>query len=320
VGESPTGHLNDCATGDHNGTSTTRPALLYLALGRNHISIRNINLVNGACWGVALLECDDVTIDGINERNDFAANGDGIDIVDCHGVTITNSTILSVDDGICPKSCVARGVDDVTIRNVSVVTNCGGLKLGTDSYGGFENIKATDLAMQIASWNNGNAAIELNSVDGADISNIQYKNLNISGFPSFIFILNGANVRGKTPIGSPKKTGAVGNILIQNVDCRNTVASTGSVISGLAIDDTTYRIDKVSFVNVKLHTKGGLTSIPADPPEYSGKYPKGSVFGIVPAWGYYIRHAKNITFKNCSHTVNPADVRQAIVKEDLIGD
>ncbi len=317
VGESPIGALNDCATGDHNGTSTTRPALLYLALGRSNISVTNIDVVNGACWGIALIECDDVTIDGINERNDFAANGDGIDIMDCHGVTITNSSIVSVDDALCPKSCVARGVDGVTIKNVSVVTNCGGLKLGTDSYGGFKNITATDVAMQIASWNNGNAAVELNSADGADINNIKYSNLNISGFPSFVFILNGANLRGNTPISSPRKTGAVGNILIKDVDCRNMATPTGSVISGLATKDTLYRVKNVHFVNVNIQAKGGLTSTPAEPAEYGGKYPKGSVFGKVPAWGYYIRHANNITFTNCTQTTTPSDARQAIVKVDV---
>ena len=317
VGESPTGALNDCAIGDHNGTSTTRPALLYLALGRSNISITNVNVVNGACWGIALIECDDITIDGINERNDFAANGDGIDIMDCHGVTVTNSTIVSVDDALCPKSCVARGVDDVTIKNVSVVTNCGGLKLGTDSYGCFKNITATDVAMQIAKWNNGNAAVELNSADGAAINNIRYSNLNISGFPSFVFILNGANLRGKTPIGSPRKTGVVGNISIQNVDCRNVAATTGSIISGIVTNDKTYRVNGVSFTNVNIQTKGGLTSVPANPAEYSGKYPKGSVFGNVPAWGYYIRHANNVTFTNCTQTVSPSDARQAIVKVDV---
>jgi len=317
VNESPTGNLNDCAQGDHNGTSTTRPALLYLALGRHNITVKNIDLVNGACWGIALIECDDITIDGINERNDFAANGDGIDIMDCHSVTITNSTIVSVDDALCPKSCVARGVDGVTIKNISVVTNCGGLKLGTDSYGCFKNISVTDVAMQIANWNNGNAAIELNSADGADINNIKYTNLNISGFPSFIFILNGANLRGKAPIGSPQKTGIVSNISIQNVDCRKMAASIGSIISGISTNDSTYRVSDVHFSNVKIHCKGGLASVPPNPAEYSGKYPKGNIFGNAPAWGYYIRHANNIIFTNCNQTVSPLDARQAIVQVDV---
>jgi len=313
VGASPSGALNNCATGDHNGTSTTRPAMLYLAKGRKNISITNVDLVNGACWGVALIECDNVTIDGINERNDFAANGDGIDIMDCHRVTVTNSTIISVDDALCPKSCVARGVDGVTIKNVSVVTNCGGLKLGTDSYGGFKNITVTDVAMQIASWHNGNAAVELNSADGADISNISYSNLNISGFPSFVFILNGANLRGNTPIGSPKKTGLVGNIKIKNVDCRDMATPTGNVISGLSTRDKIFRVEGVHFTNVHLQAKGGVNSVPADPAEYSGRYPKGSVFGNLPAWGYYIRHARDVSFNNCTQTVSPSDARKALV-------
>lgn len=320
VGESPTGALNDCAKGDHNGTSTTRPALLYLALGRANISVTNVDLVNGACWGVALIECDGVTIDGINIRNDSAANGDGIDIMDCHGVSVTNSTIVSVDDALCPKSCVARGVDGVSFKNVSVVTNCAGLKLGTDSYGCFKNITAVDLAMQIASWNNGNAAVELNSVDGADIDNIKYSNFNISGFPSFVFILNGGDFRGKTPIGSPKKTGIVGNISIQNIECRNSASPTGSIISGTATNDKSYRINGVNFSNVDVQSKGGLTSVPDDPLEYGGKYPKGSVFGIVPAWGYYIRHADNVTFTNCIEIVLPSDPREAFKRVDVTSD
>ena len=55
---------------------------------------------------------------------------------------VEGCTIKSEDDSICLKSGVARGVDDVTIRNCHVLQSgvANSLKLGTASYGGFSNI------------------------------------------------------------------------------------------------------------------------------------------------------------------------------------
>ena len=65
--------------------------------------------------------------------------------------------------------------------------------------------------------------------------------------------------------------------------------------------------------------KGGLTEVPGTPIEYDGRKADVRMFGNFPAWGYYIRHADNVVFRNVIHSVSPEDAREDIVLEDVTG-
>ena len=54
-------------------------------------------------------------------------------------------------------------------------------------------------------------------------------------------------------------------------------------------------------------------------PEDENRYPEQFFFGVLPAWGAYIRHAKNIEFKNVELTLRGEDARQKIVLDDVEG-
>ena len=54
-------------------------------------------------------------------------------------------------------------------------------------------------------------------------------------------------------------------------------------------------------------------------PEDITRYPEQFFFGPLPAWGAYIRHAKNITFKNVAMELRAPDARERIVLVDVEG-
>ncbi|MGA3325381.1 MAG: hypothetical protein ABSF45_12985 [Terriglobia bacterium] len=54
-------------------------------------------------------------------------------------------------------------------------------------------------------------------------------------------------------------------------------------------------------------------------PEQDGKYPEFSMFGELPAWGFYVRHAEGIKFRNCRITLKQTDYRPAMVFDDVRG-
>lgn len=54
-------------------------------------------------------------------------------------------------------------------------------------------------------------------------------------------------------------------------------------------------------------------------PEMPKVYPEFSQFKELPAWGFYIRHAKGITFDNVTLTAEKPDYRPAIVLDDVHG-
>ncbi len=307
----------DCPIWDHTKDEILRPMALYVAYS-NDVRVANVDILNSAMWDFVILECNTVIVDGINiNTSTFGVNKDGIDICDSHDVTITNSTILCQDDAICPKSGSTRGVNNMTIKNVTVNGTTGNkIKFGTLTYGAFTNCLLQDIAIN-GSGRAGLCAISLQGLDGADFSNITFDRINLQRSANAFFLLHSAGKRSHRPVGAPAKTGSMTGITFSNLDFRDITDNIGSCISGIYLDDTVYKVKDVTFNNVKVNSfKGGATSVPGTPGQYAGNYPEYNVFGRLPAWGYYVRLAENIDFTDCSQTVSPSDVRQAIVIDE----
>ena len=54
-------------------------------------------------------------------------------------------------------------------------------------------------------------------------------------------------------------------------------------------------------------------------PEMPSAYPEFSQFKELPAWGFYLRHAKNIQFENVTLTAKGKEYRPALVFDDVQG-
>ena len=54
-------------------------------------------------------------------------------------------------------------------------------------------------------------------------------------------------------------------------------------------------------------------------PEDIDRYPEQFFFGVLPSWGAYIRHAKNIEFVNVELEARTPDARKRIHLEDVDG-
>ena len=87
------------------------------------------------------------------------------------------------------------------------------------------------------------------------------------------------------------------------------------------------RIENVTLRNIEIHCPGGgnpnFAKVALDKldsiPEVLARYPEFSMFKELPAWGFYIRHAKNITFENVTMTCLKNDYRPAVVLNDVQG-
>ncbi len=86
-------------------------------------------------------------------------------------------------------------------------------------------------------------------------------------------------------------------------------------------------ITNVALRNIRLVYPGGSNPRyacrgikPADLdsiPEMASSYPEFSQFKELPAWGFYVRHARNITFENVTLTAKAPEYRPAIVMDDV---
>ena len=95
------------------------------------------------------------------------------------------------------------------------------------------------------------------------------------------------------------KIGECKRIIISNINVYNAEDSTSaSIISGIPGHD----IEDLEMSNIHIYYKGGGTKAMAavKVPEFETMYPEPYKFGTIPAYGFFIRHVKNVTMHDVS--------------------
>ncbi|MBA0884028.1 glycoside hydrolase family 28 protein [Flavobacterium undicola] len=293
------------------GTEKDRPSILAF-VGCNTITVSNITLIKPACWTQVYIESENITIQKIKvNTGQLTPNRDGIDIVDCHKVLIEDSYIESEDDGICFKSGSEYGCKDIIVRRCTLdklnvkAGNC--FKLGTDGLGSFMNFDVSELTLKNAYQN---SAFCIESMDGAVIDNLNFRDCQISNCGQAIFILLAD--RKRTVPNRKTRIGTISNIYFKNITGTNFTQQYPSIITGIK----GHNIQNVTFENLNFELKGGIQTTNQTVMEYDGKYPEGSYFGNTNAFGFFVRHADAVTFTNCKITTKSEDKRPWLIQED----
>ena len=305
-----------------------RPKLVYFR-SCDSIQIRGVTMRNAAAWVQTYEQCKNLVIDSITVDSRAFWNNDGIDIVDCDGVTISNCYIDSADDGICLKSHDPKLVcQNILIRNCIIRSSANAIKFGTASLGGFKNVKVLNNKV----FDTYRSAIALEAVDGGYIENIHVDTLQVSNTGNALFLRVGERVSGKK--------GMLQNVTFDHVSVeiasskpdagyeyegpiedmpRN--VSPAVIIAGLAGT----LISKVTIQNIDIRHPGGgnpqfakvllneLDSVPERPADY----PEFSMFHELPAWGIYIRHAREVKISGLRLYCLKKDYRTAVVLDDV---
>jgi polygalacturonase len=184
----------------------------------------------------------------------------------------------------------------------------GRIKCGTESNGGFRNIAITNCVFENC------RGLALETVDGGVIEDVTVSNLTMRGLvDSPIFLRLGKRMRG--PAGAAP--GALRRVLLSNIVSSNAVAEYPCIISGVpgaAIED-------IRISDVYLHQLGGGSAEWAalEPAERENAYPEATMFGILPARGFFIRHARNLEFSNIEIATAEPDRRPAFWMHDVQG-
>ena len=73
-------------------------------------------------------------------------------------------------------------------------------------------------------------------------------------------------------------------------------------------------IENVTLSDIHIYHQGGYTEADGllTPPEQEKVYPEPWMFGTIPAKGFYIRHARNITLDNVNFHYEKADGRPCL--------
>lgn len=308
---------------------TIRPQNIYFRGCRN-IRITGITLKDPASWNQQYDQCRNVIIDGIRVDSKSYWNNDGVDIVDCDSVSVTNSYFDAADDGICLKSHSPEFIcQNVYIHNNTVRTSANGIKFGTASLGGFRNIKIINNLV----FDTYRSAITFAAVDGGIVEDVIVDTLRSLNTGNVIFLRIGERRAGKK--------GKMNNITISNVYAEVASAKPDAgynyegpvedmprnISPSSIVGMPDVKIQNITLKNIEIHHPGGGNPLFAKVglneldkvPEMAASYPEFSMFKELPAWGFYIRHASNITFENVRLVCEKKDYRTAVILDDVTG-
>jgi len=296
-----------------------RPKNFYLENCRN-VVIEGLRLRSSGSWLLHCRLCENVTLRDLDVFNHVSFNNDGLDIDSCRNVTITRCRVDSDDDAIVLKSLSAEPCRNVTITDCTISSHCNALKMGTESGGGFVDITISNCTVSspkhsqvIYGKQRGLAGVALEIVDGGRMENVNVSDVKISGVTAPIFVRLGDRGR---PYATGKKPG-VGTL--RNVHIRNITGTSLSPIGCAIAGLPGHPIENITLENINLSFDGGgtLTNAVRKIPERPDGYPESTMFGMLPAYGFYCRHVKGLRFTNVKLRTEMPDLRHAMVFEDV---
>ncbi len=278
----------------------------------NNVTISGITIKNGGHFGILVNGINTMAVSNVKVKE--SNQRDGFNLINSQHVTVDGSDIEGSDDAMCLKSDFALGKKvlntDIHITNSTILsTQNNATQFGSETCGDFTNVSFENLKITAG----GKAGIGITSNDGAVIDGVTYNNIVMSGTTAPIWIKLGA--RGSCP-GHPP-AGAIRNITLTNVTGTNSKGFHGTItstISGLPGN----RISNITLNNVSLSLPGGRpeSDTTINPPETNNWTPSGQ--GPKPSYGWWLRHAQNVTFNGCSVVLDSGkdDGRPALIADD----
>jgi polygalacturonase len=295
-----------------------RPFLLRWVHSSN-ITVRDVHLTNPGAWTLNFFDTNGALVDGVTIRSRGLGlhNNDGVNIDSSQHIRISNCDVDSGDDALVIKSTGAQPSRDIVATGCKLSSHTNAIKLGTESYGGFEDISVSDCQVT----NTDMAGIALYEVDGAPLRRVTISDVTMDGVTLPISIRLGARLKSfRDGQQARPAAGTLSDVLIKNVSAKN-IKMVGMLINGVP----GHPVERLTLRNVRLELPGGGTESAAQVrlAEKEAAYPEFNMFGkTIPAYGIYMRHARDITFDNVQTSTLTADARpatQLIDVEQLTG-
>ena len=302
-----------------NDVFVNRPYVIQLVSCRN-VLVEGVRLRNSAMWMQHYLNCAFVTIRGIDVYNHSARNNDMIDIDGCRNVTIADCFGDTDDDALTLKSNGEGATENVSITNCVLRSHCNAIKAGTESYGGFKNITISNCVIEtseapegLSGRPEGLAGIALEIVDGGVMDGVTIDNIVVRGTTAPLFIRLGDRARPPRPGQERPPVGRLRNVTITNVVARD-AGNVGCAIAGLP----GHPIENLTLSNIRMSFKGGgAADSVAEVPENADGYPECTMFGPLPAYGLYVRHAAGVDVRGLHLDFEKDDTRPALACDDV---
>jgi polygalacturonase len=299
---------------------SVRPYVIWM-IQCNKVKIDGIKLQNSALWMQHYLACENLYIHNIEVYNHSNKNNDMMDIDGCKNVIISDCKGDTDDDGITIKSTHAKPNENITITNCILSSHCNAIKCGTESNAGFKNITISNCVIRpsedrevIYGKPDGISGISLEVVDGAEMKGVNISNIVMDGPAVPLFVRLGNRARGYDNSLSKPEIGSIQDVMISNITAYHAQAF-GSSITGIP----DHPLKNITLENVRIYYSGGGSHEDGSKlvDDKVKSYPEATMFGNLPAFGLYIRHAENINLSNIEFYLKEKDERSPIILDDV---
>ena len=158
-----------------------RPKLFLFQRCKN-VHIRGTEIVRAPCYSGWFLNCEDVTVEGMTVRNDYAQpNADGLHFSSCRRVRVTRCDLTCGDDCIAVDCTYGKPCEDVLVENCVLETSIhavrvySGLDL-TKIYGRGNSAYVKNVTVRNCRVREACGILLVNACDG-DISGIRFSDV-----------------------------------------------------------------------------------------------------------------------------------------------
>lgn len=312
-----------------DGTRGDRPMLTRLA-NSERVLFEGVTLKSAGSWCSHFLECKDVRVTGVTIHNRVNGNNDGIDLMSTSQVRISDCTIICGDDAICFQAMSdTLPVEDIVITNCILSTRWAAIRSGGAHRGGIRNVTVSNCVIR-DTWGCG---IKLQISGNASMENMTFSNITMPRVSCPISIRYGNAHYNNEKRDEAFPHGAMRNIMFSSI--------WASVVSGETLRSEVphlfpneerqcmsicgipgHPVEGISLSDIHVVHPGGGTNEDAanvNSDEHEDDYPEYFMWGVLPAYGLYVRHGRGITLSNCRFDLQGDDARPAVVCDDVDG-
>ena len=289
-----------------------------------NIRVENIIFYDSAYWTLKLSRCENVSVeDLVINNNRHVANTDGIDLLQTSNVDIKHCFLSCADDGIVLKNAIWEGCDsemkNIRVSDCEVITRANAFKIGTETTHNIKDVYVENCYFCMTDLYPGSVSgISIESADGAEVSNIHIKDIEMKRCtcPIFIRLCNrnraaevdensasaiefGKEFKGT---GIDKRTfdmkGSLHDIEIKNVHAEDIEIPV--IIAGFKQNGRIKRVKNITLKNITLEYRNAVEVIDKRLfiPEYAKEYPECWRFRNLPSYAIWARHAENLDIEN----------------------
>ncbi len=288
------------------------------------VGIEGVTILRAPNYAISLGGCADVVVREVTIRE---AHCDGIDPDSCSRVKIIDCDVQSDDDAVCLKSSLILGgptaCEDVEVAGCRLRSGANAWKIGTETSGPVRRVHVHDCTLdgriraeRDEEWSrrigvDEGGGISIETVDGADVSDVLVERCTVEHTYAPIFVRRGARGRGQDGV----RPGVLTGVVLRDIDARDargTASITG--VPGHPVGD-------VRLERVRIDARGGMPAdaAPRGPvPEREAEYPAGTMFGPLPASVLYVRHVESLTLDAVALRTLAPDARDELVADDAV--